>query len=198
MCSRQIAGTSRKFMLPLTHPGTYRVSFMAQPSGLVTLEIITVFPLQRTSTQVQTDPVLDIRHGTETPRCSKGEQPVHTSDCGEKSLSSSLFTTPVKVAIKDGPDIDDSVTEPESDDEQVRTALANGDGLITLHSLSLSSQPPSLSQDTVSTFILMRRMEAGFGNLPRGINSTQSSTFSRSPSPTMSTPGAKRLKLEMD
>ncbi|KAI6045328.1 hypothetical protein EDC04DRAFT_2889114 [Pisolithus marmoratus] len=203
--------------LPLTHPGTYRVSFMAQASGLVTLEITTVLPIQHKGAQVQTDTNLDISQNigrfincapvvsptvqpiflTETPKLSKiskspghDEQPVHTSDCGEKSLSSSLFSTPVK-DTKDGPNTDDSVTEPESEDER-------GDGLITFHSLSVSSQLPSLSQDSISTFVLMRRMEAGFGTSPRGVDFSQHGVLSRSPSPPKSTPGVKRIRLEMN
>ncbi|KAI6025524.1 hypothetical protein EDC04DRAFT_2899728 [Pisolithus marmoratus] len=146
--------------LPLTHPSTYRVSFMAQASGLVTLEIMTVLPIQHKGAQVQTDTNLDISQNigrfinctpvvsptvqpiflTETLKLSKiskspghDEQPVHTSDCGEKSLSSSLFSTPVK-DTKDGP--------------------TQGDGLITFHSLSVSSQLLSLSQDSIGTFVL--------------------------------------------
>ncbi|KIN92714.1 hypothetical protein M404DRAFT_36802 [Pisolithus tinctorius Marx 270] len=170
------------FQLPITHPGTYRVSFMPPTSGVVTLEITTVLAVEHKSTQVQTDPIVDVEQDSVSLKISeflkspaRNKQPVCTSECGEKSISSSFCNTPFKAMSKDAADIDDStsLTEPESEDEETRTALANGNGLFTVNNFSLSSQHPSLSQDSVSTFILMRHMQAGLGDPPRGIGFTQ-------------------------
>ncbi|KAL4080254.1 hypothetical protein V8B97DRAFT_2002712 [Scleroderma yunnanense] len=50
---------------------------------------------------------------------------MQTSNCREKSPSSSLFNMPVKGTLKDMADVDDSMTEPESEDKGVQTVLTN-------------------------------------------------------------------------
>ncbi|KAL4072375.1 hypothetical protein V8B97DRAFT_1917163 [Scleroderma yunnanense] len=159
------------FQLPVTHTSIYH-----------TIKIMTVLPIQYKDQGVQVNPILlDIKQEFEMPNPCKffkspehNEEIVPTSNCGEKSL----FNTPVKATLKDKPNInDDSITEPESKDEQIKTALANaqGDGLLTFHNSSLHSCSSSLSQDSISTFVLMR-----------------------SPSPPESTHRAKHLKCEKD
>ncbi|KIO00976.1 hypothetical protein M404DRAFT_29182 [Pisolithus tinctorius Marx 270] len=195
------------FQLPITHPGTYRVSFMLPTSGIVTLEITTVLAVEHKSTQVQTDPIVDVEKDSVLLKISeflkflaRDKQPVCTSECGEKSISSSFCNTPLKAMSKDVADVNDStsLTEPESEDEETRTALANGNGLFTVNNFSLSSQHPLLFQDSVSTFVLMRHMQAGLGDPPRGIGFMQLGAFSRSPSPPEFTPRAKHTKLVKD
>ncbi|KAI6144131.1 hypothetical protein BKA82DRAFT_30121 [Pisolithus tinctorius] len=173
------------FQLPITHPGTYRVSFTLPASGIVTLEITTVLPVQHRDGQVQVDPI-------ETPKPCKSmgcdEQPVPTSDLGEVSLSPSLFNTPAKTPSKDRANVDDSATEPESDDEQIKTALSKASILFLLVSSS------SLSQESVSTFVLVRRMQALCGDPLHEF--TQLDTPSKRPlSPTPLTLTPKRLKV---
>ncbi|KAL4079746.1 hypothetical protein J3A83DRAFT_4185708 [Scleroderma citrinum] len=92
------------------------------------------------------------------------EEIVPTSDCGKKLL----FNAPVKATSKDDPDINNSITELESEDEWIETALANaqGDGLLTFHNPLLHSHCPLLLQDSISTFVLMRCMQAHFGDPP--------------------------------
>ncbi|KAI6140447.1 hypothetical protein BKA82DRAFT_33310 [Pisolithus tinctorius] len=152
------------FQLPITHPGTYHVSFMLLTSGVVTLEIMTILAVEHKSTQVQTDPIMDVEQDSVSLKISeflkspaRDKQPMCTSECGKKSISSLFCNMLLKAILKDAADINDStsLTEPESEDEETRTALANGNGLFTVNNFSLSSQHPSLSQDSVSTFILM-------------------------------------------
>ncbi|KAI6146375.1 hypothetical protein BKA82DRAFT_20057 [Pisolithus tinctorius] len=191
--------------LPITHPGTYHVSFMPPTSGVLTLEIMTVLPVQCECAQVQTNPMLDVKQDAELSKIFKswdhGElEPICTSDCGEKSLTSSLFNMPVKAMSNNRADVDDSVTEPESKDENIKTALAHvwlfilsvcsstnrlmqGDGLAMFHHQLLSSQRSSCLQESVSTFVLMRHMEALYGDLLPQF--TQLDTHSKHPhSPT--------------
>ncbi|KAI6140036.1 hypothetical protein BKA82DRAFT_29302 [Pisolithus tinctorius] len=149
--------------------------------------------------------MLDVKQDAELSKIFKsrdhGElEPIHTSDCGEKSLTLSLFNTPVKAMLNNRADVNDSVTEPESEDKNIKTALAHvqlfilsvcsstnrltqGDGLATFHHQLLSSQRSSCSQESVSTFVLMRCMEALYGDLLPQF--TQLNTHSKCPhSPT--------------
>ncbi|KAL4078031.1 hypothetical protein J3A83DRAFT_4369475 [Scleroderma citrinum] len=115
---------------------------MAQTPGPVTVEIMTILPAQYKDEQVQADPMLVIKQESETPKLSKlfksldcDKQPVPTSNCEEKSLSSLLFNMPVKGTLKDMADVDDSMTEPESEDKGVKTALTNIRSMLVIPSV---------------------------------------------------------------
>ncbi|KAI6025795.1 hypothetical protein F5J12DRAFT_780594 [Pisolithus orientalis] len=194
--------------LPITHPGTYHVSFTPPTSGILTLEIMTVLPVQCKGAQVQTDPMLDVKQDA-APELSEifkswdhsELEPICTSDCGKKSLTSSLFNTLVKATSNDRAGVDDSITKPESKNENIKTAFAHvqffilsvcsstnrltqGNGLAMFHHQLLSSQQLLCSQESVSTFVLMRCIEALYGDLLP--ESTQLDTHSKhlhSPTP---------------
>ncbi|KAL4067433.1 hypothetical protein V8B97DRAFT_2110993 [Scleroderma yunnanense] len=117
------------FQLPVTHTGMYHVSFSPQMLDLLTVEITTVLPIQYKDQEVQVDSILlDIKQESEMLKLSKffksldcDEEIVPTSDCDEKPLCLP-FSMPAKASLKDRPD---SITEPESKDEWIGTALVN-------------------------------------------------------------------------
>ncbi|KAL4067191.1 hypothetical protein V8B97DRAFT_1919190 [Scleroderma yunnanense] len=131
------------FQLPVTHTGMYCDSFSPQTLNLLCKD-----------QEVQVDLILlDIKQKFETPKCYKffkssehNEEIVLISDCGEKLL----FNTPIKATSKDKPDINNSITKLKSKDEQIKTTLANGDGLLTFYNSSLYLHHSSLSQDLIT------------------------------------------------
>ncbi|KAL4077442.1 hypothetical protein J3A83DRAFT_4368769 [Scleroderma citrinum] len=191
------------FQLPVTHTGTYHVSFSPQTLDLLTVKITTVLPIQYKDQEVQVNSILlDIKQESEMLKLSKflkssdhDKEIVPTSDHDEKPLCSP-FSMHAKAILKDGPDIDNSITEPESEDEWIGTALVNGDGLLSFHNSSLPSQCSTLSQESVSTFILMRHAQALYGGPPPGVLMQLENTHKHSPFPSPFTLRVKCFKFK--
>ncbi|KAL4081113.1 hypothetical protein J3A83DRAFT_4367546 [Scleroderma citrinum] len=138
------------FQLPVTHTSTYCVSFLPQMLDLLTVKITTVLPVQYKDQEVQINSILlDIKQESELLKLSKffksldcDEEIVPTSNCDEKPLCSP-FSMPTKAILKDRPDIDDSITEPESEDEWIGTALVNGIRAMASSHFTICPSPPS-------------------------------------------------------